>query len=42
MPPPSVMPDIFNRESRGFFPVRDHTKEGAEKQDWIPAKTLRE
>ena len=42
MPPPSVIPDIFNRESKAFSPVGGDTNEGAEKQDWIPAKTLRE
>ena len=42
MPAASVIPDIFNRESRGFFPVGGHTNEGTERKDWIPARTLRE
>ena len=36
--PPPVIPDIFNRESRGFFPVGGHTNEGTEKKTGFPLK----
>ena len=36
---PSVIPDIFNRESMAF-PMQDHTNEGTEEKDsGFPLKT---
>ena len=37
----SVIPDVFNRESKAF-PRQGHTNEGTEEKHWIPAKNRRE
>ena len=38
---PVVIPDVFNRESRGV-PTPGYTNEGAEERHWIPANNRRE
>ena len=38
---PSVIPDVFNRESM-VFPMQCHPKKDGRERPWIPANNLRE